>query len=88
MHEHGTLTTLVFLLADGEVSWSLLLNSVSLLSIRWHSATRKHLFLYPHGDRSGLRKSNLDESALLIFSEIGCSFANLQTISSNSQEYG
>ena len=28
----------------------------SLLTIRWHSATRKHLFLYPQGDRSGLRK--------------------------------
>ena len=27
-----------------------------LLTIRQHSATRKHLFLYPQGDRSGLRK--------------------------------
>ena len=27
----------------------------SLLTIRWHSATRKHLFLYPQNDRSGLR---------------------------------
>ena len=27
-----------------------------VLTIRWHSATRKHLFLYPQGDRSGLRK--------------------------------
>ena len=32
MHEHGTKTTLVFLLADGEASWSLLPSSVSLLS--------------------------------------------------------
>ena len=27
-----------------------------LITIRQHSATRKHLFLYPPGDRSGLRK--------------------------------
>ena len=27
-----------------------------LLTIRQHSATRKHLFQYPQGDRSGLRK--------------------------------
>ena len=32
MHEHGTKTTPVFLLADGEVSWSLLRSLVSLLS--------------------------------------------------------
>ena len=32
MHEHGTKTTLVFLPADGEASWSLLPSSVSLLS--------------------------------------------------------
>ena len=32
MHEHGTKTTLVFLPADGEGSWSLLPSSVSLLS--------------------------------------------------------
>ena len=31
MHEHGTKSTPVFLPADGEVSWSLLLSSVSLL---------------------------------------------------------
>ena len=30
--EHGTKTTLVFLPADGEASWSLLPSSVSLLS--------------------------------------------------------
>ena len=28
----------------------------SLLNIRWHSVTRKHLFLYAQGERSGLRK--------------------------------
>ena len=27
----------------------------SLIIIRWHSATKKHLFLYPQGDRSVLR---------------------------------
>ena len=32
MLEHGTKTTLVFLPADGEASWSLLPSSVSLLS--------------------------------------------------------
>ena len=32
MREHGTKITLVFLPADGEASWSLLLSSVSLLS--------------------------------------------------------
>ena len=32
MREHGTKTTLVFLPVDGEVSWSLLPRSVTLLS--------------------------------------------------------
>ena len=32
-----------------------------LLTIRWHSATRKHLFQYPQGDRSGLRKPKKDK---------------------------
>ena len=32
MREHGSKTTLVFLPADGEASWSLLPSSVSLLS--------------------------------------------------------
>ena len=32
MCEHGTKTTPVFLPADGEVSWSLLPSSISLLS--------------------------------------------------------
>ena len=32
MRDHGTKTTPVFLLADGEASWSLLPSSVSLLS--------------------------------------------------------
>ena len=32
MREYGTKTTLVFLSADGESSWSLLPSSVSLLS--------------------------------------------------------
>ena len=27
---------------------------VILLTVRWHSATRKHLFPYPQGDRSGI----------------------------------
>ena len=32
MRKHGTKTTPVFLPADGEVSWLLLLSSISLLS--------------------------------------------------------
>ena len=32
-----------------------------LLTIRRHTATRKHLFLYPHGYRSGLRKPQKDK---------------------------
>ena len=32
MHEHSTKTTPVFLVADGEASWLLLLSSVSLTS--------------------------------------------------------
>ena len=31
-------------------------SKLGLLTIRWHSATRKHLFLYPQGDRSDWRK--------------------------------
>ena len=34
MREHGTKTTPVFLLTDGEASWSLLKSMVSLLSGR------------------------------------------------------
>ena len=45
---HDTKTSLVILPADGEAYWL-------------HSATRKHLFLYPQGDRSGLRKSKKDK---------------------------
>ena len=52
--QHRTKTTLVFLPADAETSWSLLPSSVILLSRQ--SATRKHLFLYPQDDRLGLKK--------------------------------
>ena len=31
-----------------------------LLTIRWQSATGKHLLLYPQGDRSGLRQPKKD----------------------------
>ena len=34
---------------------------VQSLTIRWHIATRKHMFQYPQGDRSGLRKSKKDK---------------------------
>ena len=39
--------------------WKRLLVATSkfgFLTTRWHNATRKHLFLYPKRDRSGLRK--------------------------------
>ena len=44
MRKHGTKTTLVFLTADGEVSWLLLPSSVSLLS----SATVQPENTYSH----------------------------------------
>ena len=49
MHEHGTKTTPVILPVDGEASWLLLT-----------SLARKHLFLYPQGDRSSLRNPKKD----------------------------
>ena len=51
--QHGTKTIPAFSPTDGEVSRSLLSR---LLTFRRHSATRKHLFLFPQGDRSGQRK--------------------------------
>ena len=60
MCKHVTKTTPAFLPADGEASWSLL-PSTGLFTIRQHSATRKHLPLYPQGDRSGLRKLKKDK---------------------------
>ena len=60
MCEHGTKTNLVFLHADGEASRLLLPSSTSLLS----SGTvqpENILFLYPEGDRSGLRKPKKDK---------------------------
>ena len=38
----------------------------NLLTIRQHSATRKHLLLYPQGDRSGLRKPKKGHTSTLI----------------------
>ena len=34
--------------------------------VRQYSATRKHLFLYPHGDRSSLRKPKKGQISTLI----------------------
>ena len=56
--QHGAKPTLVFSPADAEASW--LLHLFDLLTIWWHSATRKHLFLYLQGDRPGLRKPKRD----------------------------
>ena len=39
---------------------------VILLTVRWHSATRKHLFPYSQGDRSGLRKQKKDKHQHLL----------------------
>ena len=36
-------------------------STFGLLTVRRYSATRKHLFLYPQGDRSGLRKPKKDK---------------------------
>ena len=36
-----------------------------VLTIRRHSATRKHLFPYPQGKRSGLRKPKKESSTLI-----------------------
>ena len=49
----------VFLAADRESFWSLLPSSVSLL---WHSATRKLVFLLAQVDRSDLRKPKKDKN--------------------------
>ena len=53
----------LFLPADGEASFAT--SKFSLLPIRWHSATRKHLFPYPQGDRSGLRKPKMDKATCI-----------------------
>ena len=37
-----------------------------LLTIRQHNATRKHLFLDPLGDRSGLTKPKKGQASILI----------------------
>ena len=40
--------------------------SFVLLTIRRHSATRKNLFSYPQGDRSGLRKPKKEKISINI----------------------
>ena len=42
------------------------ISKFNLLTIRQDSATRKHLFLYPQFDRSGLRKSKKDKESASI----------------------
>ena len=63
MRKHDTKTLKkLFITADGEASWFLLPSSILLLvTIMWCSATTKHLFLYPQGDRPGLRKPKKDK---------------------------
>ena len=36
-------------------------SNFGLLTLRWHSATKKQLFLYPQGDKSALRKPEEDK---------------------------
>ena len=50
---------MVFLLADGEQAYWLLLPSSPYYIMR-HITTRKHLFLHPEGGRSGLPKQKKD----------------------------
>ena len=64
MCEHGTKTTLVYLPADG--CPLVTTYKFDLLTIRWHSATRKHLFLYPQGEDTGLGKPKKGEESTLI----------------------
>ena len=55
-----TQTICVFLLFDAEASW-FSISKLGLLTIRWHNATHKYLFLYPQGDGSCLRKPKKDK---------------------------
>ena len=55
----GTRGTPLFLPAVEETL--LAISMFSLLTIKRHSATRKQLFLYPEGDRSGLRNPKKDK---------------------------
>ena len=52
---HGTKSTPVFLPTDRE-AFLVATSKFGLLTISRHSATRKHLLLYPQGDRSGPKK--------------------------------
>ena len=54
MCEHGTKPTVVFLSADEKPLGCHF--QVGHFIILQHSVTKKHLFLYPKGDRSGWRK--------------------------------
>ena len=56
--QHGTKTMLVFLLADGSISFLVATFKFGLLSIRPHSATRKHLLLYVEGLRRPKKDMN------------------------------
>ena len=68
-------TILSFLLTDGEASWLLLLSITP-----YHSATRKHVFLYPQEDRSGLRKPEKGQASILITSTTSIHLPNLVSI--------
>ena len=57
MREHGTKTTVVVLLAGGEASYFQVQSSYYQAVQR----SKKHLFPYLQGDRSGLRKPKKDK---------------------------
>ena len=60
MHKHGTKTSLVFLPADGEASWTLLPSLVSLLSGRTVQPENTYSRILKD-DRSCLRKPKMDK---------------------------
>ena len=56
---HSIKTTTVFLFADRDLL--VVTFNFGLLTIRQHSATRKHLLLYPQDVRSGMRSQKRDK---------------------------
>ena len=72
---YGTETILSFSLTDGEASWLLLLSITP-----YYRATRKHVFLYPQEDRSGLRKPEKGQASILITSTTSIHLPNLVSI--------
>ena len=51
-----------------------------LLTIRWHNAPRKHLFLYPEGDRSGMGKPKIEKNIEKNYLRKYCPIVNFREI--------